>query len=176
MTQNSSQITFPRMSRLPPYILGQVTGQMTNQRKKGEDIINLGMGNPDLPTPPHIVNKLIEAAQKTKNHRYSVSRGIPKLRQAICSWYKRRYNVDLDWDYEAIAVMGAKEGLSHLMLAVTQPGDVVLVPNPSYPIHIYAPVIAGCDIRGIRMARPATPRGQAGTVQGDGLDDFLPAL
>ncbi|MBI2338885.1 MAG: aminotransferase class I/II-fold pyridoxal phosphate-dependent enzyme [Deltaproteobacteria bacterium] len=162
---------FPRISHLPPYVLGQVVAQMTQQRKKGDDIINLGMGNPDLPTPPHIVNKLIEAVQKTKNHRYSVSRGIPKLRQAICAWYKRRYNVELDWDFEAIAVMGAKEGLSHLMLAATQPGDVVLVPNPSYPIHIYAPVIAGCDIRGVRMARPV-----AGTVQGEGLDDFFPSL
>lgn len=151
MNKNTSQINFPRMNKLPPYILGQVTGQMANQRKKGEDVINLGMGNPDLPTPPHIVNKLIEAAQKPKNHRYSVSRGIPKLRQAIVAWYKKNYNVELDWDYEAIATMGAKEGFSHLILAITQPGDIVLVPNPSYPIHIYAAVLAGADIRGIRM-------------------------
>lgn len=124
---------------------------MTIQRQKGEDIINLGMGNPDLPTPPHVVSKLIEAAQKAKNHRYSVSRGIPKLRQAICSWYKRTYDVDLDWDYEAIATMGAKEGLSHLVLAVSEPDDVIFVPNPSYPIHVYAAVIAGAKARGIRM-------------------------
>ena len=142
---------FPRINRLPPYVLSQVTSQMTAQRKKGEDIINLGMGNPDLPTPQHIVDKLVEAAQKPKNHRYSVSRGIPKLRQAICGWYKRNYQVDLDWDFEAIVTMGAKEGLSHLMLAISQPGDVVLVPNPSYPIHLYASVIAGADIRGLRM-------------------------
>lgn len=148
---DKSSLLFPRLSRLPPYVLGQVTYQMTSQRQKGEDIINLGMGNPDLPTPPHIVEKLIEAAQKPKNHRYSVSRGIPKLRRAICDWYQRRYKVDLDWDTEAIAVMGAKEGFSHLILATTQPGDIVLVPNPSYPIHLYAAVISGADIRGIRM-------------------------
>lgn len=152
---------FPRIARLPPYILSQVTMQMSLQRKKGEDIINLGMGNPDLPTPPHIVAKLIEAVQKPKNHRYSVSRGIPKLRQAICAWYKRHYNVELDWDREAVVTMGAKEGLSHLILAVTEPGDIVLVPNPSYPIHLYASVIAGADIRGIRM---------------DNLGDFFPNL
>ena len=147
---------FPRIARLPPYVLSQVTQQMTVARQKGEDIINLGMGNPDLPTPPHVVNKLIEAAQKPKNHRYSVSRGIPKLRQAICGWYKKLFDIDLDWDHEAIATMGAKEGLSHLILAITQPGDIVLVPNPSYPIHLYAAVIAGADIRSIRLDNPET--------------------
>ncbi len=152
---------FPRLSRLPPYVLSVVTAQMAQQRKKGEDVINLGMGNPDLPTPAPIVAKLIEAASKAKNHRYSVSRGIPKLRQAICSWYKRKYKVELDWDHEAIATMGAKEGLSHLIFAITQPGDVVLVPNPSYPIHIYAAVISGADIRGIKM---------------DKLEDFIPSV
>lgn len=152
---------FPRIMRLPPYVLSEVTSQMTAQRKKGEDVINLGMGNPDLPTPEPIVNKLIEAASKPKNHRYSVSRGIPKLRQAICQWYKRNYDVDLDWDHEAIATMGAKEGFSHLVLAITQPGDIVLVPNPSYPIHLYAAVIAGADIRGIKT---------------DPLDQFIPSI
>ncbi|HBF13377.1 MAG TPA: alanine transaminase [Deltaproteobacteria bacterium] len=151
MVSSSSQVVFPRLTRLPPYVLGQVTQQMTEQRQKGDDVINMGMGNPDLPTPQFIVDKLLEAAQKPKNHRYSVSRGIPKLRKAICDWYKRHYDVDLDWDREAIATMGAKEGFSHLILATTQPGDIVLVPNPSYPIHIYAPVISGADIRGIRM-------------------------
>ncbi|MBX7148010.1 aminotransferase class I/II-fold pyridoxal phosphate-dependent enzyme [bacterium] len=155
------KLDFPRLKRLPPYVLAQVTSQMADQRKKGDDVINLGMGNPDLSTPQHIVDKLVEAAKKPKNHRYSVSRGIPKLRQAICKWYKRRFDVDLDWDTEAIATMGAKEGLSHMILAVTQPGDIVLVPNPSYPIHLYAAVIAGADIRGIRM---------------DNMDDFFPAL
>lgn len=141
---------FDRIKRLPPYTLGVVTQLMSEARKRGEDIINLGMGNPDLPTPPHIVNKLVEAAKKPKNHRYSVSRGIPKLRMAICDWYKRNYGVELDFDREAIATIGAKEGLSHLMLATTAPGDVVIVQNPSYPIHIYSTVIAGADARSVR--------------------------
>lgn len=147
--------SFPRIEALPSYLLGQVVAQMTKQRQKGDDIINLGMGNPDLSTPKHIVDKLVEAAQKPKNHRYSVSRGIPKLRQAVCAWYKKHYQVELDWDYEAVATMGAKEGLSHLILAVTQPGDMVLVPNPSYPIHLYAPIIAGAQVTHLRMNDPA---------------------
>lgn len=151
MPQDKPDVTFPRIKRLPPYVLSEVTSQMASERQKGEDIINLGMGNPDVPTPQHIVDKLVEAAQKPKNHRYSVSRGIPKLRKAICNWYKRNYDVDLDWDYEAIAVMGAKEGLSHLIFAMTETGDTVLVPNPSYPIHLYSAVIAGADIRSVRM-------------------------
>jgi alanine-synthesizing transaminase len=141
---------FDRMKRLPPYTLGVVTQLMTEARQRGEDIINLGMGNPDLATSTHIVDKLVEAAQKPKNHRYSVSRGIPKLRQAICDWYKRHYDVDLDFDHEALATMGAKEGFSHLILAMTEPGDVVFVQSPSYPIHLYAPVIAGADVRAVR--------------------------
>ncbi len=142
---------FERIKRLPPYTLGVVTAMMAEARKKGEDIINLGMGNPDLATPPHIVAKLKEAADKVKNHRYSVSRGIPKLRMAICNWYKRNYGVELDYDTEANVTIGAKEGLSHLMLAATIPGDVVFVPNPTYPIHTYSVVIAGADVRGIRI-------------------------
>ena len=141
---------FDRIKRLPPYTLGVVTQLMTEARQRGEDIINLGMGNPDLPTPPHIVEKVIEAARKAKNHRYSVSRGIPKLRQAICKWYARRYGVELDFDEEALATIGAKEGFSHLVLAATSPGDVVFVQSPTYPIHLYAPVIAGADVRAIR--------------------------
>jgi alanine-synthesizing transaminase len=141
---------FDRIKRLPPYTLGVVTQLMTEARQRGEDIINLGMGNPDLATSPHIVDKLAEAAQKSKNHRYSVSRGIPKLRQAICSWYQRNYDVELDFDHEAIATMGAKEGFSHLVLAMSEPGDVVFVQSPTYPIHLYAPVIAGADVRAIR--------------------------
>lgn len=141
---------FNRIQRLPPYTLGVVTQLMTEARKKGEDIINLGMGNPDLPTPPHIVEKLCEAAAKPKNHRYSVSRGIPKLRQAICSWYQRHYGVKLDFDDEAIATIGAKEGFSHLILAACSPGDVILVQSPTYPIHLFAPVIAGADVRAVR--------------------------
>lgn len=141
---------FERIKRLPPYTLGVVTQLMTEARKAGQDVINLGMGNPDQATPDHIVEKLIEASSKAKNHCYSVSRGIPKLRQAICKWYQRRYNVDLNWDDEAIATIGAKEGLSHLLLSITSPGDVVFVQNPTYPIHLYAPVIAGADVRGVR--------------------------
>ncbi|MDO8462620.1 MAG: aminotransferase class I/II-fold pyridoxal phosphate-dependent enzyme [Deltaproteobacteria bacterium] len=137
---------FERIKRLPPYILGVVTQMMIEARKKGDDIINMGMGNPDLTTPPHIVNKLIEAVSKPKNHRYSVSRGIPKLRMAISHWYKKNYGVELDPDSEAIATIGAKEGLSHLMLAVAGPGDTVYVPDPTYPIHTYAPVIAGAEV------------------------------
>ncbi|QQR82075.1 MAG: aminotransferase class I/II-fold pyridoxal phosphate-dependent enzyme [Deltaproteobacteria bacterium] len=124
---------------------------MTEARKRGEDIINLGMGNPDIATPPHIVAKLKEAASKEKNHRYSVSRGLPKLRMAMCNWYKRNYGVELDFDYEAIATIGAKESISHLMYAATGPGDLVLVPNPTYPIHTYAAVIAGADVKPIRF-------------------------
>jgi alanine-synthesizing transaminase len=123
---------------------------MMEARKRGEDIINLGMGNPDLATPPHIVNKLVEAAQKSINHRYSQSRGIPKLRKAICDWYARRFNVSLDPESETIVTIGAKEGISHLVLSCAGPGDVVFVQSPSYPIHTYSVVIAGADVRAIR--------------------------
>ncbi|MGH7930158.1 MAG: aminotransferase class I/II-fold pyridoxal phosphate-dependent enzyme, partial [Candidatus Binatia bacterium] len=116
-------------------------------RHRGEDIVDFGMGNPDLPTPPHVVAKLVEAAAKPQNHRYSVSRGIYKLRVAICAWYKRRYGVDIDPDAEAIVTIGAKEGLSHLAWATIDPGDVVLCPSPTYPIHQYAVVLAGGDLR-----------------------------
>ncbi len=138
-----------RVERLPPYILGEVTALMMKERRRGKDIINLGMGNPDLPTPKHIVDKLIDSAAKPKNHRYSVSRGIPKLRMAISKWYKRHYGVTINPETEAIATIGAKEGLSHLVLAMTQPGDIVVVPNPCYPIHAYSVVIAGADMRSV---------------------------
>ena len=116
-------------------------------RHRGEDIVDFGMGNPDAATPPHVVAKLVEAASKPQNHRYSVSRGIYKLRVAICDWYKRRYAVDLDPDAEAIVTIGAKEGISHLAWATIDPGDVVLCPSPTYPIHQYAVVLAGGDLR-----------------------------
>jgi alanine-synthesizing transaminase len=122
-------------------------------RARGEDIIDFGMGNPDQPTPKHIVDKLIEAAANPKNHRYSVSRGIYKLRMAVAAWYKRNFDVDLDPDTEAIATMGAKEGLSHLVLAIMEPGDVALVPNPTYPIHIYSVVIAGAEVRSVPLTK-----------------------
>ncbi|MBI5419138.1 MAG: aminotransferase class I/II-fold pyridoxal phosphate-dependent enzyme [Deltaproteobacteria bacterium] len=142
---------FPRIKRLPPYVFAVVTELKSKMRKAGEDIIDLGMGNPDLPTPKHIVDKLIEAARNPRNHRYSASRGIPKLRLAVCNWYKRKYDVDLDPDTEAIATIGAKEGLSHLIMAIMGPGDIAVVPNPTYPIHTYSVIIAGADVRSISL-------------------------
>ncbi|MFP4168922.1 MAG: aminotransferase class I/II-fold pyridoxal phosphate-dependent enzyme [Desulfonatronovibrionaceae bacterium] len=140
---------FPRMHRLPPYVFAVVNDLKMQMRRQGEDIIDLGMGNPDLGTPQHIVDKLVEAAQKPVNHRYSASRGIPNLRKAICDWYARRYQVHLDPDSEAVATMGAKEGLSHLALAMLSPGDVVFAQDPTYPIHPYSAIIAGADVRRI---------------------------
>lgn len=138
---------FPRIKRLPPYVFAVVNQLKAELRRKGEDIIDLGMGNPDLPTPKHIVDKLIEAAKIPKNHRYSASRGITQLRCAISEWYKRRFNVDIDPETEAVVTIGSKEGLSHLLLAAVQPGDVVLTPSPAYPIHPYGAIIAGGDVR-----------------------------
>ncbi len=140
---------FRRMTRLPPYVFTAVNKIKMEARRRGEDIVDLGMGNPDIPTPKHIVDKLTEAAEKGHNHRYSASMGITRLRHAICDWYKRRFDVDLDPDKEAIVTMGAKEGLAHLVLATVSPGDVVFAPNPTYPIHPYSVIIAGGDLRGI---------------------------
>jgi len=140
---------FRRINRLPPYVLATVDALKKELRRKGEDIIDMGMGNPDIPTPKHIVKKLIEASKNERNHRYSASAGIPKLRLAISDWYKRRFDVDINPDQEAIATMGVKEGLSHLILATIGPGDVVFVPNPTYAIHPYSVIIAGGDIRSI---------------------------
>ena len=142
---------FPRIKRLPPYVFN-VTGELKlAARRRGEDIIDFSMGNPDQPTPRHIVDKLIESVQRPDTHRYSVSKGIPRLRRAICNWYKVRYDVAFDPDSEAIVTIGSKEGIAHLTLATLDTGDIVLVPNPSYPIHIYGPVIAGADIRHVPM-------------------------
>jgi len=138
---------FARIKRLPPYVFNIVNDLKAQARAAGEDIIDFGMGNPDQPTPKHIVDKLTEAVQRGDTHRYSVSRGIPRLRKAICGWYKTKYDVDLDSDSEAIVTIGSKEGLAHLALATLGPGDAVLVPNPAYPIHPYGFVIAGADIR-----------------------------
>ena len=124
-----------RMRRLPPYLFGRINALKHARRQRGEDIIDLGMGNPDIPTPQPIVDKLIEAVKNPRNHRYSASKGIYKLRLAITDWYKRRYNVDLDPDAEAIATIGAKEGMAHLALSTISSGDLVLVPSPAYPIH-----------------------------------------
>jgi alanine-synthesizing transaminase len=137
--------------RLPPYVFNITAELKMAARRRGEDIIDLSMGNPDGPTPPHIVAKLVEAAQRPDTHGYSVSKGIPRLRKAICNWYQTRYGVELDPDSEAIVTIGSKEGIAHLALATLDRGDIVLVPNPSYPIHIYGPVIAGADIRHVRM-------------------------
>lgn len=140
---------FYRIKRLPPYVFDIVNRYKLERRRQGEDIIDFGIGNPDNPTPPHIVEKLTEAALDPRNHRYSLSRGILGLRKAVSGWYNRRFNVDIDPEREAIATIGSKEGLSHLMLAIIGPGDLVLVPNPSYPIHTYGVIIAGGDVRSI---------------------------
>jgi alanine-synthesizing transaminase len=140
---------FPRIERLPAYVFASVDELKMEARRKGEDIIDLGMGNPDLPTPKHIVDKMIEAVQNPKNHRYSASRGITKLRHAIAEWYRDHFGVELDSDEEVIVTIGAKEGIAHLVLATICPGDVVFAPNPTYPIHPYSVVIAGGDLRGI---------------------------
>ena len=144
---------FQRIQRLPPYVFAQVDQLKIGARRKGEDIIDLGMGNPDIPTPTHIVDKLLEAAANPRNHRYSASRGIYKLRAAICDWYRRHYDVDLDPETEAIATIGSKEGIAHLALATLGPGDVVFVPSPTYPIHSYSVVIAGGDLRSVPLTR-----------------------
>ncbi len=142
---------FPRIKRLPPYVFN-ITGELKMAaRRRGEDIIDMSMGNPDQPTPQHIVDKLVEVTERGNTHGYSVSKGIPRLRKAICDWYQRRYGVSFDPDKEAVVTIGSKEGLAHLMLATLDKGDTVLVPNPSYPIHIYGAIIAGADIRSVRM-------------------------
>jgi len=144
---------FPRIKRLPPYVFNIVNELKAAARARGEDIIDFGMGNPDQPTPKHIVDKLIEVAQRSDTHRYSLSRGIPRLRRAICQWYADKYEVELDSESEAIVTIGSKEGLAHLAMATVGPGDAVLVPNPAYPIHPYGFIIAGADIRHV----PLTP-------------------
>ncbi len=142
---------FARIQRLPPYVFNITAELKMAARHAGEDVIDLSMGNPDGPTPKHIVDKLVEAAQRQDTHGYSVSKGIPRLRKAICDWYKRRWGIEFDPESEAIVTIGSKEGLAHLMLATLDRGDTVLVPNPSYPIHIYGAIIAGADIRSVRM-------------------------
>ena len=142
---------FPRIKRLPPYVFNIVNDLKAEARARGEDIIDFGMGNPDQPTPKHIVDKMVEATERGDTHRYSMSRGIPRLRQAICNYYKRRFDVDLNPETEAIVTIGSKEGLAHLAMATVGPGDAVLVPNPAYPIHPYGFVIAGADIRHVPL-------------------------
>jgi alanine-synthesizing transaminase len=152
MTQSQTPRSFSRINRLPPYVFNITAELKMAARRRGEDIIDLSMGNPDGATPPHIVEKLIETSKRPDTHGYSASKGIPRLRRAISHWYKDRYDVDINPDSEAIVTIGSKEGLAHLMLATLDRGDTVLVPNPSYPIHIYGAVIAGADIRSVRMS------------------------
>lgn len=142
---------FRRINALPPYAFATIDAHKMAARRAGEDVIDLGFGNPDIPSPQVAVDKLCEAARNSRNHRYSASRGIPKLRLAICDLYRRRFGVELEPESEAITTIGAKEGLSHLMWTLVQPGDVALVPTPSYPIHIYAPLLAGGEVRQIRL-------------------------
>ncbi|WP_281718478.1 alanine transaminase [Pandoraea apista] len=151
MSSSQGSRSFARINRLPPYVFNITAELKMAARRRGEDIIDLSMGNPDGATPPHIVSKLVEVAQRPDTHGYSTSRGIPRLRRAITHWYKNRYDVDLDPEREAIVTIGSKEGLAHLMLATLDQGDTVLVPNPSYPIHIYGAVIAGANIRSVPM-------------------------
>ncbi|MFV3073206.1 LL-diaminopimelate aminotransferase [Niveispirillum fermenti] len=157
-----SDTEFHRIKRLPPYVFAEVNAMKARARAAAEDIIDLGMGNPDQPTPPHIVAKMVEAVQNPKTHRYSQSRGIPGLRKAISAYYKRRFDVDIDPETEAIVTIGSKEGLANLAQAITSPGDVILVPNPSYPIHPFGFMLAGAALRHIPVDK--------------GLDDFVPAL
>ena len=144
---------FHRIRRLPPYVFAEVNSAKAKARTAGEDIIDLGMGNPDSPTPRHIVEKLIETVQDPRSHRYSVSAGIPGLRRALATYYRRRFDVDLDPENEVVATLGSKEGLANLASAITSPGDTILVPNPSYPIHQFGFIIAGAGVRSV----PATP-------------------
>jgi alanine-synthesizing transaminase len=144
-------VEFNRIKRLPPYVFNIINDLKLEARRKGEDIVDFGMGNPDQPSPPHIVSKLIDAAKKSPNHRYSASKGIYKLRTAIADWYQRRYQVTIDPETQAIVTIGSKEGLGHLVLAILDPGDVVLCPSPTYPIHQYSVIIAGGDLRSIPM-------------------------
>ena len=143
---------FPRIKRLPPYVFNAIGELCLKARRAGEDIIDFGMGNPDEATPPHIVAKLVEAATKPANHRYSVSRGVYKLRLAITDWYQRRYGVELDPDSEAIVTIGSKEGIAHLTLAILDQGDLALAPTPTYPIHQYGCIIAGAQVQGIPLS------------------------
>jgi alanine-synthesizing transaminase len=148
-------VEFRRIYNLPPYVFATVDQLKVEARQRGEDVVDLGFGNPDIASPPFVVDKLVEAAQNERNHRYSSSRGLPNLRTAVAARYSRRFGVDLDPDTEVINTIGAKEGLSHLMWALVQPGDVALVPEPSYPIHIYAAALAGAEVRGVPVLTEA---------------------
>jgi alanine-synthesizing transaminase len=150
---------FRRINGLPPYVFAQIDALKLGARRAGRDVIDLGFGNPDIPSPDVAVEKLVDAVRNPRNHRYSASRGIPKLRQAISSRYLRRFGVEIDPDAEAVVTIGAKEGLSHLMWVLLGPGDSALVPSPSYPIHLYAPLFAGAEVRQVRLEDPGRPEG-----------------
>src|SRR5918999_528579 len=145
---------FRRINGMPPYVLGVIDGLKKEARRTGADVIDFGFGNPDLPSPEVAVDKLAESAHNERNHRYSQSKGIPKLREAFADLYLRKWNVRLDPETEVINTIGAKEGFSHLMWVLLGPGDAALVPSPSYPIHIWGPLFAGADIRHVRLGRP----------------------
>ncbi|KTD08252.1 alanine transaminase [Legionella jamestowniensis] len=142
---------FPRIKRLPPYVFNTLTQLKSEARARGEDIIDFGMGNPDQPTPQHIVDKLIETVQRPDTHRYSMSKGIPRLRRAMATWYKRNYDINLNSETQVLTTIGSKEGLAHLALAISGPGDTVLVPDPAYPIHTYGFIIAGANVKQIPL-------------------------
>ncbi|GAC1621618.1 MAG: alanine transaminase [Nevskia sp.] len=179
------QVKFPRIERLPPYVFNIIGDMKKAARARGEDIIDFGMGNPDQPTPKHIVDKLVEASVRgtdsdyikpevhdedgTHTHRYSVSKGIPRLRRAMAAWYQRRYDVTLNPETEVIATIGSKEGLAHLAFATLAPGDTVLVPNPAYPIHPYGVVLAGADVRHVKFTA-------AGAANGEFFDELVKAI
>jgi alanine-synthesizing transaminase len=148
-------VEFRRIQNLPPYVFAQVNQLKAQARRAGEDIVDLGFGNPDIESPPEVVAKLIEAAKNPRNHRYSVSRGVPNLRRAIAERYRRRFGVELDPETEAINTIGAKEGITHLMWTLTQPGDAALVPEPTYPIHLYAPALTGAEVRRVLLSLDA---------------------
>ena len=154
LEERSMETGFYRIKRLPPYVLAEVNQIKAEARARGEDIIDLGMGNPDLPTPQHIVDKLTESVQDPRTHRYSQSRGIKGLRKAQAAYYKRRFNVDIDPDSEIIVTLGSKEGLANLAQAITAPGDVILAPDPSYPLHHFGFIMAGASIRAIPAPTP----------------------
>ncbi len=162
---------FPRIKRLPPYIFSITDSLKREARARGEDIIDFGMGNPDHATPQHIVEKLIETVHRGDTHRYSQSKGIPRLRKAICDWYRNRFDVELDSESEAIVTLGSKEGIAHLAMAVLGPGDAVLVPNPSYPVHPYGFVIADADLK-IRGPGEILGKAQSG-LDGLKLGDLI---
>ena len=149
--RRSPAFEFRRINALPPYVFTIIDGLKVAARRAGDDVIDLGFGNPDIPSPEIAVEKLAEAARNSRNHRYSASRGIPKLRQAVTDLYSRRFNVELDPDTEVVTTIGAKEGLSHLMWVLLGPGDAAIVPSPSYPIHIYAPLFAGAEVHRVRL-------------------------